>query len=760
MSRSISVQLLFFLLQSADYQITILPNIYKHILYRKQREKRRDTLYDSNMTNLLFEIGTEEIPASYITPALHQIEKLFADHIKKHRLTLRTLYCTGTPRRLTLFVEGLPQEQTGVTEEIQGPSAAIAFDREGNLTKAGIGFAKSQNIRNEELQVKKTTKGEYCFANKRIEGQDTLRVLSNILPVIVKHISFPKSMKWKGNDLFFARPIRSLLALFGKEVVPMEVNGVKADRYTFGHPFLSGKKIEITEADWDIYKQSLKQEKVCVDMKERRETLEAKISQLMTPFGATIDDRELLDEVTNLVEYPNVIQCGFDGDFLDIPAKVIETAMKNHQRYFPIKKQDGTMTENFIVVLNRDENNADTTRQGNERVLRARLSDARFFWKEDRKVSLAKRVEDLKNLVFLEKMGSYLDRTNRIVHLSNYLSHKLIDESTLAIEDVAAVKRAALLCKTDLLTQMVGEFPSLQGDMGREYAEWDGEEPPVALAIAEHYMPRFATDAIPASKIGAIVGLADKFDTISSCFALQLTPTGSQDPYSLRRHAYGIIRIIMEHGFPLELKEVLEKSLSLLPLFSEKQEHDQAKTIRTLVSKIRDFFRDRLFQIQIEKGIRHDLVNAVLNAGVGFDDICNFFQRLEAISFVSRETWWPELVSTVERTYNIGKKAKSSGTVNENLLSEPEENQLWNVYKQNEATVRKQIDEKRYQEASYSYYDIFSRPVHTFFDKVFVNVEDEKKRNNRLVLLKEINALYSLKIADLSQIVMPENKTP
>ncbi|HHT9108676.1 MAG TPA: glycine--tRNA ligase subunit beta [Candidatus Wunengus sp. YC63] len=709
------------------------------------------------MTDLLFEIGAEEIPASYIDPALNQMKTLFTEQAKKHHLEMHSIYSTGTPRRLTLFVQGLPQKQESVTEEIQGPSAAVAFDKAGNPTKAGLGFAKSQGIDIKDLQIKKTPKGEYCFAIKKIEGHETLHILPDILPAIIRNISFPKSMKWKGAGLFFARPIRSLLALFGDQVVPIEINGIKADRFIFGHPFLSGKKIEISEADWELYKRLLKQEGVVVDMTERRETLRTKITQLMTPYGATIDDEELLDEVTNLVEYPNAIECCFDEEFLDIPADVIETSMKEHQRYFPIKKKKEKLLNKFIAVLNRNESNADTAIQGNERVLKARLSDARFFWKEDRKTPLIKRVEDLKNLAFLEKLGNYHDRTNRILKLSKYLSTQL----TLPYEEIELVKRAAELCKADLLTQMVGEFPSLQGIMGRGYAEWDGEEKSVAIAIAEHYMPRFATDNIPTSRIGAIVGLADKFDTISSCFALDLIPTGSQDPYSLRRHTYGIIRIIEEHGFALDIGEILYTALDLLPLFEQKADNRYHPVILDkLVPKIKEFFKDRLFQINIERGYRYDLVNAALKAGIGFDDIHNFSQRLKVISLISQEKWWPDLVTVVERTFNIGKKANSSGSVNERILTEPEERKLWDVYKENDEAVRKLIGEKKYKEASRTYCNSFAKPVHAFFDRVFVNVEDENVRSNRLSLMKTINELYSQKIADLSEIVMPNDKSP
>lgn len=711
------------------------------------------------MADLLFEIGTEEIPAGYLAPALKQMETLFEEHAKKHRLGLHALYSTGTPRRLALFVKGLPQRQESIMEESLGPAASIAFDNAGNPTRAGLGFAKSQGIEVNALRITKTPKGEYCLAIRKIEGRETLHLLPEILAEIIKNISFPKSMKWKGNKVFFARPIRSLLALFADRVIPFELNGIITGKFIFGHPFLSGKRTEVSHADWDLYKQLLNQEKVVVDINERRETLRTKITQLMTPYGADLDDEKLLDEVANLVEYPHAIACDFDEEFLDIPGAVIETAMKEHQRYFPIKKRDGSLFNKFIAVLNRDENNAQTSIHGNERVLRARLSDARFFWKEDRKIPLEKRLDDLKNLAFLEKLGNYRDRTERIVHLSEYLSHLLIALKQLPIEADALAKRAALLCKADLLTQMVGEFPSLQGIMGREYAEWDGEEPAVALAIAEHYMPRFAADTIPTSKVGAVVGLADKFDTICSCFAVHLIPTGSQDPYSLRRHAYGIIRIIEECGFTLKIHDVLSKAFSLLPVFQKKPGRNHYQTEQDKqVHDIMAFFRDRLFQINVERGHRYDLVNAVLNAGAGHNDIHDFFQRLQALSRVSKESWWPDLVTVAERTFNIGKKAKSCGFVEERLFTDPEERTLWDIYKGNETAIRNQVIEKRYEEACRTYYEIFAQPVHRFFDKVYVNVEDEAVRNNRLLMVRTINELYSEKIADLSQMEMSSGK--
>jgi len=706
------------------------------------------------MGDLLLEIGTEEIPASYITPALNQIKSLFEERTRKHLLSSHSVYSTGTPRKLIMLAKGLPLKQESTTEEIRGPASSVAFDNNGIPTKAGLGFAHSAGVNVQDLIIKETGKGKYCFATKKTEGQETFKVLPNILTDVIKHISFPKSMKWKGNGLYFARPIRSLLALFGNEIVPLEINGIPAQRFTFGHPFLSKKIIEIPKADWELYKQLLRREKVIVDMTERREILKVEIIKLLNKYNARFNEEELLDEVTNLVEYPHAVMGNFDEDFLNLPDIVIETAMKEHQRYFPVKKPDGTLIGKFIVVLNRDEKNAHIPVQGNERVLNARLYDAKFFWKEDRKTPLEKRVDTLKNLTFLEKLGNYYDRTNRIVKIAHIIAHELVNANILTLEEDAFIKRAALLCKADLQTQMVNEFPSLQGIMGMEYAKWDGEEHSVALAIGEHYMPRFATDAIPSSKIGSVVGLADKFDMISSCFALNLLPTGSQDPYSLRRHAYGIIRIIEENEFPLDIEKIIRNSLLFIPMFQEK--HNQDIIYDKLIPLIKGFFMDKLYQINIERGYRHDVVNAVLNAnsGDGYNDIHDFALRLKTISHISEKPYWPELVTLVERTYNIGKNAHDSGSINESLFKEQEEYTLWDVYKKNEADIKKLINEKKYEEASYLYYKAFSVPVHTFFDKVFVNVKEKDIRMNRLLLLRRINELYSQYIAHLSDIII------
>jgi glycyl-tRNA synthetase beta chain len=411
--------------------------------------------------------------------------------------------------------------------------------------------------------------------------------------------------------------------------------------------------------------------------------------------------------------------------------------MKEHQRYFPVEDARGRLLPRFLVITNRGPQEAPFTVEGNERVLKARLADAKFFWEEDRKLSLWKRVEGLKEVVFHEKLGSYWERVERIDRLAGYLALRL----GLVADEREALHRASRLCKADLLTQMVGEFPKLQGVMGYHYAREEGEKEEVARAILEHYLPRFAGDRLPETLLGTLLSLADKFDALCGCFSIGLIPTGSQDPYALRRQAQGIIRILEEKNLNLSLKDSLAAALENFP--------GRGTTLQELL----EFFRDRLYQTFLERGQRHDIINAVLAAG--FDNVADFSRRLEVISRLSQTEQWQGLVTVVERTFNIGKKAAATGEVEETLLQEKEERQLWELYQRHKDRIQSLINKEQYEEASMEYYTSFAQAVHNFFEKVFVNVEDLRLRNNRLLLLKNINELYSTRIADLAQIVPP-----
>jgi glycyl-tRNA synthetase beta chain len=393
------------------------------------------------------------------------------------------------------------------------------------------------------------------------------------------------------------------------------------------------------------------------------------------------------------------------------------------------------------VITDRDSGNGEIIRKGNERVLRARLADAKFFWDEDRKVSLHERVDDLEGLVFHEHIGSYLNREERIGKLAHFISEML----NLSPEKLELVKRASRLCKADLLTQMVGEFPKLQGIMGREYALVEGENEEVARSMAEHYLPRHSTDVLPETEIGTVLSLADKFDIIASCFSIGLIPTGSQDPYALRRQTQGIIRILDAKDLGISLSEMIERALSNLT--NMPAGGDKGKT----AEQIKDFFRDRLYNYYLDKGFRYDIIESVMKTS--FDNISDFFHRLKIVTTISKTPIWQSLVTVVERTFNIGKNCTIHGEVNEGLLKEEDERKLWTVYKGERKKLLGYVPPKQYEELSILYNDVFAEPVHAFFDKVFVNVEDEKIRNNRLLLVRKINELYVENIANLAFIV-------
>lgn len=696
------------------------------------------------MPDLLLEIGTEEVPAGYIEPALMQIEELITGQIKKNRLSFHELHTTGTPRRLIVSITDLPQTQENIIQEIKGPSAKVSLDGNGLPTKAAIGFAHSQGIDANDLQVKDTGKGDYCFAIKEIEGKQVFDLLPDILSVVIKSIVFPKSMRWKAGRFTFARPIRTILALFDNDIIQLEVNGIKADRKTNGHQFLSDKILDIEKADYDAYKERLRSNRVIIEIDERRKIIRDSINTILSGSGSQLDDEGLLNEVTNLVEFPCAVKCSFEKQYLDIPPEVVITSMKEHQRYFPVTDQDNRLLPEFIVILDREGGDNEIPRRGNERVLKARLADAKFFWDEDRKVSLQERVDGLGSLVFHENIGSYLEREERIGNLAHFIAACL----TYPPDKLRLVDRASLLCKADLLTEMVGEFPKLQGIMGREYALENGEDTEVATSIAEHYLPRYANDVLPETKTGIVLSLADKFDVISSCFSTGLIPTGSQDPYALRRQAQGIIRIIEEKGLNLELSNIIERALSPL---KEKGTSSNTDTVR---AQIREFFKDRLRHNFLERGYRHDIIESVLQSG--YDNISDFSSRLNIVTKISQSPIWHSLVTVVERTYNIGKSCTAHGEIDEKLLKEEEEKKLWRIYESEKEKIREYLKPKKYEELSLLYNEVFAEPIHHFFENVYVNVHDEALKSNRLLLMKKINELYVSNIANLAFIVEHE----
>lgn len=694
------------------------------------------------MPNLLLEIGAEELPASYIEPALDALCEAIRALASESSLGDVQMQSAATPRRLAVFAQGLVERQEDVETEVTGPPRRIAFGEDGEPTKAGAGFAKSQGVDLADVYFKDTPKGEYCAVRKRIEGKPAADILAEALPDIITGLPFPKSMRWHADAVRFARPIRTLIALLDSDVIDFELAGVKAGRATYGHPFLCPGSVELAAADFDAYVDLLRERKVIALIDERKSMTRELLQAKLDAYGSQLDDDELLEDVTNLVEYPAVLEGRFAEKYLQIPAEVVVEAMREHQKYFAVYGREGALQNRFLAVINRDDAHLDSIREGNERVLAARLADAEFFWREDVATRLEDKVERLQGVLFHDRLGNYYTRAERVATLAQQLGRDM----GLSEETIGMAARTAVLCKADLVTLMVGEFPKLQGTMGKLYALHDGETAEVAEAIAEHYLPRYANDKLPQTETGALVSVAEKLDAIVGLFSIGLVPTGSQDPYALRRQAQGVIRIVRDRGLSLSLSNAVVGAQAQMPTSRESK--------REWVEAIFTFFRDRLNQMVLDEGRRYDIVNAVLATGV--DNINNAFERLDAVTELSQTEQWPGLVEVVERTFNISKKCPADVKVDPALFEGDEEKQLWAVLDEHRERITALIDSKDYQAAAVAYHEAFAKPVHEFFDKVFVNVDDAAVKKNRLLLMKRINELYTTNIADLSKVVLDE----
>ncbi len=692
------------------------------------------------MPDFLMEIRCEELPAGYLEPALRQLRRDFRALLKSSVITSGGIVADGTPRRIVLAAKNLPEQTPRRELEVQGPAEKVAF-KDGKPTRAGEGFARKHGLSPDELAVRDTPKGRYCFAQVSDPGRPVIDVLGEALPRIIAGLAFPKSMRWASREETFARPIRSLLALLGTEVVEFEYAGVKSGRRACGHPFLAPKPFEVEQADFDSFSRTLEEKHVILAVEKRkrllRELLLKHLEERHCQFSP--GDEELLAEVTNMVEWPNVIEGSFYKSLLDLPADILEAAMKEHQRYFPVRNAEGKLLAHFLTAVDRPDENIETMRRGHENVLKARLADARFFFEEDLEIPFAKRVAQLKGVTYQEKLGSYYEKVQRLRNLTGALGQKL----GLSTKEIVELQQAAELCKADLVTQMVGEFPSLQGTVGAEYARRSGAPEAVAAAIAQHYMPRRAGGALPQTPFGRILSLTDKFDNIAAFFSINLIPTGSADPFGLRRQASAIIRIIQDANLRLSLRESFTTAVAEMPV-AESQK-------RIALEEILEFFKERLSSMLVDEGHRYDIVDASLAAG--FDELTSLRGRLGALGAVSQKKYWEGLCEIVERTHNISRGVELEGKVDDKLLVEKEEKELASVYKKTRPRFKELVRKGEYVAASKLYHEAFAKPVHVFFDKVFVNVEDENLKKNRMLLNRQINLLYTERIADLSLIV-------
>lgn len=669
---------------------------------------------------------------------LSQLKKITEEKLAEERLVFKEVSTYGTPRRLALYVTGLEEKQEDLVEEVKGPSQRVAFDEEGRPTKAAKGFARSQGVAVEELVVKETRGGAYVYAIKKKEGIPTIQVLPSLLPQLIRGLSFPKPMRWGNGEMRFARPIRWLVALYGEEVVGFSLAGLVADRLTRGHRFLCPEPIVLKQpAD---YFSELEKGFVIVDQNRRRQMIWEQVQNLAEEIGGRVEpDEELLEEVTYLVEYPTALVGSFAEEYLQLPEEVLITPMREHQRYFPVRDREGRLLNRFITVRNGTSDHLEIVREGNEKVLRARLADAKFFYQEDLKYRLADKVEKLKEIVFQERLGTVWDKVERLKPLTRYLITVLGMDAGL----IPAAERAAYLCKADLVTNMVYEFPELQGIMGYYYARHDGEEDRVSMAIREHYLPRFAGDVLPQSPLGMVLSIADRIDSIVGCFAVGIQPTGSQDPYALRRQALGICNIILERGLEFSLHQLIRQAYGL---YRDKTELEFSEA--EVVEQVGSFFRQRLENILEEKGIRYDVVKAVVSAQ--WDDLYDAYLRAVAVQEFRQDPGFEELLTAFNRAGNLAGKAEV-GSVNPELFEEKVEMELYDAFARVKERGEPLLNGRSYAAALKEIASL-REPIDNFFNGVMVMVEDARLRNNRLALLKQITD-YILRIADLSQIV-------
>lgn len=677
--------------------------------------------------DLLFEIGAEEIPAGFMPNILGQLKQLAETKLNDAHLPFESIATYGTPRRLALIVKALADTSAEISERHKGPSASIAYDADGNATKAAIGFARGKGLDVADLVVE----DGYIYAETKTAGVPAKDIVTDMLPQLISGLNFPKSMHWGNLDAKFVRPVRWLVALLDEEVIPVEFATVKSGNVTRGHRFLGANEITIKNAA--SYVETLKENFVMVDQDARRELISKQLHDIAASKNASIVwDDDLLEEINYLVEWPTALCGGFEESYLALPDAAIITPMKDHQRYFPLVGQDGKLLPMFLTVRNGSDHSIEVVQAGNERVLRARLDDAKFFFNEDRKKPLIDRQDGLTKIVFQEGLGNLADKTERLLKLG-----RVFGEECGLHEDAAVVlERATELAKTDLTTGMVTEFTELQGVMGKEYALLDGESPEVAEAIFEQYLPRFAGDVLPQTEAGKVLSIIDKVDNIVATFSRGLIPTGSQDPYALRRQTIGILNILLGSEWNISLRPIFKASMELLNVPAEKQEE--------LLGQVEEFFTLRLKNIFLDREVPHHVIDLLLsNNELSVADAEGLVNALLA----NRIDENVELVQAYTRMYNLVKDVEYTG-VNSDLLKEDAEKALFEAAsKASEASLAA-------WEAN-DYAAVVAVPatlvpaINKFFEDVMVMDKDEAIKANRLQLVRLAYSVMAI-IGDIS----------
>ncbi|MBL7575180.1 glycyl-tRNA synthetase beta chain [Peptoniphilus asaccharolyticus DSM 20463] len=690
------------------------------------------------MNKYLLEIGVEELPSRFCQMAIDQLEAKANKLMKEYSLGYESIKVNATPRRLTLFINGLDERQPDVDLEVKGPAAKIAFDEAGNPTKPLQGFMKSQGITEKDIFKKELKGTEYIYAKIHKKGASFQEIVSDNMSDLIKSINFPKNMKWGGKAIKFARPIRWVVSILNDEVVPFEFEGITVSNVTYGHRFLGKGDIVVDHVD--NYEKLLEENYVILDQDRRRDIIKYDSMKLAKSVnGELIPDEDLTEELTFIVEYPTPIMGEIKEKYLQLPKEVITTPMRDHLRFIPIYNSNGGLLPYFITIRNGNEDHKDIVINGNLKVLEARLEDAVFFYKDDISKPLEAYKSNLTGLMFHEKLGNMSDKTDR----DTKLAIKIGEELQLGETTKEDLKRASELSKADLTTKLVQEFTELQGVMGSIYAENSGEPEIVAKAINEQYMPRFSGDKLPESTVGSVLAIADKLDSICGMFAVGLIPTGSQDPFALRRQAIGIINIILNKKWDISLSDLIDSSLFLYTDGLQIAfDYDVVK------KEIIDFFKGRVQTILQGQEIRYDVIDAVLGNS---DNILNIFTKAQDLNNFFKEDR-KDVVDSFVRLENMLDKADKIAEINETLLTEKEEIELYNKSKEILPIVEKSIQLGEYEKAINDLAEL-SVPIQNFFENIFVLSENEDLKNNRMSLLNSIDVVIK-EILDIKKLVI------
>lgn len=671
--------------------------------------------------NLLLEIGTEEMPANIMSGVVDQLKALAASQFEAHRIAAESITIYATPRRLAVLVKDAADRQPDEEVKKRGPSVKAAFDADGNPTRAAQGFARGQHIDPSEL----VKEGEYTWAHVAHAGKKVEDVLPELFLSLITGLNFTRSMRWADEEAHFIRPVRWIVALCDKEIIPMEFAHVKSGNVSRGHRFLCKEPVVIS--DPLSYKETMQEAFVIVDQDERREMIRTGLLAVADKLGGHVwHNADLLEEINYLVEYPTPLYGRIDDEFLKLPVPAVVTPMRDHQRYYPVRNEDGSLMPYFLTVRNGGTKALENVQHGNEKVLRARLDDAKFFFENDRKKTLEGHRDDLTRINYQEGMGDMRDKADRLQKLTEAIGK----DWGFTAEEAADADRAAFLSKSDLATGMVTEFTELQGEMGKEYALLDGEKPEVAQAIFEQYMPRFAGDILPQQEIGRALSLADKLDNLAATFLRGLIPTGSQDPFALRRQTIGAVNILTDGKIHWDIRRGIEAALALLP--------GDEETKKTVLSQIEDFFRQRIKAIMLDEGIAYDIIDAVLAGPV--DDIYALFLKARSMA-ESQLKGEAELRQAVTRLANIT-KGKTGGKVDPSLFTEDVEKKLQDAFEAVSAKVLPLFASYEYGKALSALKEL-TAPINDYLDNVMVMVDDEAVKNNRISQLLATLALFN-----------------